>query len=199
MATAADGTVSFAVDGAAISLGGGSLAGTSLALTQAAAVRSRLDTLADGIAATVNTVQAGGTALDGSAGQPLFAGSGASGLKVVLTSGAALATAPAGAPAGSLDGSNLAALRQALDANGVAKQMNSVLFDVSSQVAGRTVTRDALDSIAVIGAHFAGTAGRRGPRYRSREPDAFPTGVPGVRAGRCRSPATIFDSLLGIR
>ncbi|WP_305095435.1 flagellar hook-associated protein FlgK [Croceibacterium aestuarii] len=198
MATAADGTVSFAVDGAAVSLGGGSLAGTSLALTQAAAVRSRLDTLADGIATTVNSVQTGGTALDGTAGQPLFAGSGASGLKVVLTSGAALATAPAGAAAGSLDGSNLAALRQALDGNGVAKEMNSVLFDVSSQVAGRTVTRDALDSIAASARisleQQAGVDLDTEAANLMRFQQAFQA------SGRAMQVAsTIFDSLLSIR
>jgi flagellar hook-associated protein 1 FlgK len=148
MATAADGTVSFAVAGNAVSLTGGSLAGASLALAQVATVRSRLDGLADSIAATVNTAQTSGTALDGTAGQPLFAGSGAGGMKVALTEGRQIATAPAGAPAGSLDGANLSALRQALDDDGVAESVNSLLFDVSSQVSGRQVTRDALDAIA---------------------------------------------------
>jgi flagellar hook-associated protein 1 FlgK len=134
MATAADGTVSFAVAGNAVSLTGGSLAGASLALAQVATVRSRLDGLADSIAATVNTAQTNGTALDGTAGQPLFAGSGADGMKVVLTEGGQIATAPGGAPAGSLDGANLSALRQALDDGGVAESVNSLLFDVSSQV-----------------------------------------------------------------
>jgi flagellar hook-associated protein 1 FlgK len=148
MTTAADGTLSFAVGGNSVSLTGGSLAGASLALTQMAAVRSRLDGLADSIAATVNTAQANGAALDGTAGQPFFTGSGAAGLKVALTDGAAIATAPAGAPAGSLDGANLSALRLALDGGGVAESMNSLLFDVSSQVSGHQVTRDALDAIA---------------------------------------------------
>ena len=148
MATAADGLVSFALDGAAVSFTGGSLAGNASALSQVAQVRSRLDTLADSIASAVNSAQANGTALDGTAGQPIFAGAGAAGMKVVVTEGSALATAPAGAATGSLDGANLAALRQALDQGGVANNMNSLLFDVSSMVSGRTVTRDALDTIA---------------------------------------------------
>jgi flagellar hook-associated protein 1 FlgK len=148
MATAGDGTVTFAVNGSSVSLNGGSLAGASLALSQAASVRSRLDDLADSIASTVNTAQANGTALDGTPGQPVFGGSGSGGMTVVLANGNGLATAPAGAPAGSLDGTNLATLRQALDTGGAAESMNSLLFDVSSQVAGRTVTRDALDAIA---------------------------------------------------
>ena len=148
MATAPDGTVAFAVDGTAVTLAGGSLAGTGLALAEAADVRARLDALADGIAGTINTAQAGGVALDGSPGQPIFAGSGAAGMKAVLADGAALATAPAGAPAGSRDGSNLAALRQALDTSGAASGANALLFDISSRVAGRTITRDALGAIA---------------------------------------------------
>jgi flagellar hook-associated protein 1 FlgK len=147
MTTAANGTVSFAVAGNPVTLTGGSLAGASLALTQSAAVRSRLDGLADSIAGMVNTAQANGAALDGSAGQPLFAGSGAGGITVAITDVRELATAPAGSPAGSLDGTNLAALRQQLD-GGVAEDVNSLLFDISSQVSGRQVTHDALDAIA---------------------------------------------------
>lgn len=148
MTAAADGTISFALDGAAVSFSRGSLAGDALALSQVAQVHGRLDTLADEIATTVNDAQTSGTALNGTAGQPIFGGSGASGLRLIATEGAALATAPAGAPAGSLNGANLASLRQALDSGGAAANMNAVLFDVSSMVAGRTVTRDALDAIA---------------------------------------------------
>ena len=129
MATAADGTISFAADGSPLSLSGGALAGSALALSQVAAARSRLDTLAGEIAATVNTAQANGTDANGNPG-------------------AALATAPAGAPAGSLDSGNLTALRQALETSGAARNMNELLFDISSQVAGRTVTHEALGAIA---------------------------------------------------
>lgn len=148
MSTAADGTVTFAVDGTAIAPSGGALAGASLALAEAADVRARLDALADGIAGTINAAQVGGAALDGSPGQPIFAGAGAGGMKAVLTDGAALATAPADAPAGSRDAGNLAAMRQALDASGAASGTNALLFDVSSRVAARTITRDALSAIA---------------------------------------------------
>jgi flagellar hook-associated protein 1 FlgK len=119
-----------------------------MALAEVADTRTRLDALADGIAGTINAAQAAGVALDGSAGQPIFAGAGAGGMKAVLTDGAALATAPAGAPAGSRDSSNLAAMREALDASGAASDTNALLFDISSRVAGRTVTRDALGAIA---------------------------------------------------
>ncbi len=148
MTTATDGTIAFDVGGTPVTPSGGSLAGASLALQSGVAVGKRLDALADSIASAVNTAQAGGVALDGSQGQPIFAGNGAAGIAVIVSDSAALATAPAGAPAGSLDGSNLAALRRALDDSGAAKGMNGLLFDVSSAVAGRGVTRDALDSIA---------------------------------------------------
>ena len=148
MTTAADGTIGFELGGAAIQPTGGALAGASLALAAGADVRARLDTMADNIASAVNGAQANGVALDGSPGQPIFAGSGAAGIAVVISDSSAIATAPAGSPAGSLDGSNLAALRQSLNDGGAAKSMNSLLFDVSSAVSGRTVTRDALDAIA---------------------------------------------------
>ena len=147
-ATAADGTLSFAVDGQAMTPGSGSLEGASLALTELASLRQRLDTVAAGIADTVNNAQAAGVALDGTQGQPIFAGTTAGTLRVVMTGGAGLATAPAGAAAGSRDDSNLNALRQSLTALDPAQQLNGVLFDVSSKVAGRAVTQSALDAIA---------------------------------------------------
>ena len=147
-ATAADGTLSFAVDGQAMTPGSGSLEGASLALTELASLRQRLDTVAAGIADTVNNAQAAGVALDGTQGQPIFAGTTAGTLRVVMTGGEGLATAPAGAAAGSHDDSNLNALRQSLTALDPAQQLNGVLFDVSSKVAGRAVTQSALDTIA---------------------------------------------------
>ena len=147
-ATAADGTLSFAVDGQAMTPGSGSLEGASLALTELASLRQRLDTVAAGIADTVNNAQAAGVALDGTQGQPIFAGTTAGTLRVVMTGGAGLATAPAGAAAGSRDDSNLNALRQSLAALDPAQQLNGVLFDISSKVAGRAVTQSALDTIA---------------------------------------------------
>jgi flagellar hook-associated protein 1 FlgK len=148
MTPAADGTVSFAVDGTSLTPTGGSLAGSALALNQIVQTRSRLDTLAGDIAATVNGVQASGTDAAGEPGEALFAATGAGDLRVLTTNGAALATAPAGAPAGSLDSSNLTALRQALETSGAAKNMSGLLFDISSQVAGRAITHDALGAIA---------------------------------------------------
>lgn len=147
-ATAADGTMTFAIDGVAFTPSSGSLAGTSLALGDLAAINTRLDATAASIASTINTAQANGVALDGSAGGPIFAGTTASTLSVVLTSGAGIATAPAGSPAGDRNQQNLSEMRAALTAANPAEGVNSVLFDVSSKVAGRTVTQSALETIA---------------------------------------------------
>mgnify|MGYP001160117444 CR=1 FL=1 len=128
--------------------GAGSLTGAALALSDLAAVGSRLDDAAGAIATAINTAQANGVALDGSAGQPIFSGTTAATLSVVLTSGAAIATAPAGSPAGDRNQQNLAEMRQALAAANPAESVNAVLFDVSSKVAGRSVTQSALETIA---------------------------------------------------
>ena len=148
MAAAADGTISFTLGAVPLTLAGGALAGKALALTSLRDTGTALDTLADTLSATVNGVQTGGTALDGTAGQPLFSGSGAAGLTLALSSGAQLATAPGGAAAGSRDPANLVALRAALDSADIAGQASGLLFGVSSAVAGRQTTSDALDTIA---------------------------------------------------
>jgi len=147
-ATAPDGTLTFSVGGSPVTLAGGSLAGKALGLEHLRDFRASLDGVADGIMAAVNTVQTGGAALDGSAGQPFFTGSGAAGMAVALTAPAQLATAPAGSDPASRDPSNLMALRNALSANDVAGGMNAVLFSVSSKVSGLSTTRDALEAIA---------------------------------------------------
>ena len=146
--TNADGTLAFAIDGAPFNPGSGSLTGASLALSDLAAVATRLDGIASSIATAINTAQANGVALDGTAGQPIFSGTTAATLRVAMASGAGLATAPAGSPAGSRDQQNLAEMRQALSAANPAEGLNSILFDVSSKVAGRTVTQSALETIA---------------------------------------------------
>ena len=146
--TAADGTIAFTLGGSPVAVAGGALAGKAQALTTLADMRGRLNTLAGTLIATANTAQANGVALDGSPGQPLFSGTGAADIAVALSSGAQLATAPAGASAGSRDPANLNALRTALASAGVVDQADAALFAISSAVAGRTVTRDALDTIA---------------------------------------------------
>ncbi|MDE2563863.1 MAG: flagellar hook-associated protein FlgK [Sphingomonadales bacterium] len=149
MTTAADGTLNFDVGGAAATLSSGSIAGDGQALTKLAQVRGDLDTLASSVIGTVNSAQANGVALDGSAGQPLLSGTGAADMALAASDGSAIATAPAGAGANSVDSSNLTAMISAVDTASPAGRMNALLFDVSSTIAARTTTRDALSSIAL--------------------------------------------------
>lgn len=148
MATATDGTISFTLDGSALTLSGGSLAGQALALTKLAEARDGLDAIADSVMSTANTAQAGGIALDGSAGSAMFSGVGAGGMSLAITDGALIATAPAGAGAGSRDPGNLDALRSALGAADPSGGMSALIFDISSTVSSRRITQGALDTIA---------------------------------------------------
>lgn len=148
MQTAADGTVGFTLGGAQVTVASGALAGKGQALSELAGTRAQLDTIAAGIVSVVNAAQANGVDLQGNAGQPIFSGTGAADLTMIATGGGAVAAAKAGSDANSRDVTNLIALRSALADADPAGSMNTVLFGISSAVAGRTVTRDTLDSIA---------------------------------------------------
>ena len=148
MTTAADGTISFTLGGTAVSPAAGSLTGKAQALSKLADVRGNLDTLANKIVSTINTAQASGAALDGSAGQAMFSGTGAGDMDLTFSDGGLIATAPAGAGANSREPGNLDTMRDALSAADPAGGMDGILFDISSAVAGRTITRDALQSIS---------------------------------------------------
>lgn len=148
--TASDGTISFSLGSASVALSAGSLAGQSLALTKLAQIHDDLDTLAKNIVTTLNAANAAGSDLDGNAGAQLFdpAGLTAATMKLTATSGRQIATAPAGAPAGSRDTGNLDAMQSALNADDPAIAMDNVLFDISATVNGRKITRDALKTIS---------------------------------------------------
>ena len=146
--TAADGTLSFTLGAAAVSPASGSLAADAQGLVMVRDTHARLDSIAASLIATANGAQAGGVALDGTSGAPLFSGTSAATIGLALASGAGLATAPAGAPAASRDPANLTALRAALASADITGQTNGLLFDVSSATQGRKLTSDALGSIA---------------------------------------------------
>lgn len=143
-----DGSVSFAVGGTPVSFASGSLAGQAQGLAAVSATQVRLDSMANGLSSVANAAQASGVGLDGTPGQPFFAGTSSKDIALALSNGSQIATAPAGAAAGSLNGSNLASLRAALSAANPSDQANSLLFDTSTSVAGRKITRSALDAIA---------------------------------------------------
>jgi flagellar hook-associated protein 1 FlgK len=198
MTTATDGAISFTLDGAGLSLSGGSMAGQALAVGKLNQLKVDLDELAVDIVTTVNAAQGNGTARDGIAGADLLAGSSAATMSLVTGDPAKIATAPAGAPAGSRDSGNLGALRTALSVASPAGRMDAILFDVSATVSGRTVTRDALATIS----DAARTA-----LVAQTGVDLDTEGVNLVRyqqafqaSGRVMQVAsTLFDSLLQIR
>ncbi len=198
MTTAGDGTISFTLSGGPVTLSGGALAGRASALTTAAATRTTLDGLANSLISTANAAQGNGAALDGSTGQPLFSGSGASGISIALTSGAGLATVPAGAAAGSRDQSNLAALRGALSGADLAGGADALLFSISSTVASRRTTSEALDVIA--GSARVALSAQAGVDLDAeavnlmRFQQAFQANGKAMQVA-----ATLFDTLLAIR
>ncbi len=147
-ATAGDGTLSFTLGASPVTLSSGSLAAAAQGLVMVRDTKARLDAVADALIATANAAQGSGVALDGSPGQPLFSGSGAAGIALALNSGAQLATAPAGSPAGSRDPANLTAIRAALSTADISGQASGLLFEVASATQGRKLTSETLDSIA---------------------------------------------------
>lgn len=148
MASATDGTISFELGGSPVTIAGGSLAGKSQALTKLADTRSQIDAVANTVITAVNTAQAAGVDLTGAGGTPMFSGTNAGDMKMVLANGSALATAPAGAGANSRNSANLDALRSALDTADPAGKMDAAIFDISATVQGRSISRDALVTIA---------------------------------------------------
>lgn len=148
MTTAPDGTVAYTLNGNALSLAGGSLAGQQLALGKLVQLKDDIDALAKTIVTTVNGVQGGGTDRNGAAGADLLVGDSAATIGLATSDPAKIATAPSSAPPNSRDAGNLDALRGALGTADPAGRMDAILFDISATVSGRTVTRDALTTIS---------------------------------------------------
>lgn len=142
---AADGTATFAVGAASFAPTGGAMAGRASALAEMASVQTDLDQIAASAIAIANGAQAAGVGLDGAPGQPLFTGTGAGNIDVVLASASGLATAPAGSPAGSRDTGNLAALIAALAApTGPGAGADTLLLGLSSRVSALETRSDGL-------------------------------------------------------
>lgn len=144
----ADGTLAYSLDGTALSFTAGSLSGKALALEAVAQNKTRLDDLANGIAATVNAAQLAGIDANDAAGQPIFTSTGASDLALAFTDGHMIAAAYPGSTTGSADGSNLLAMIRGFETADHAGATNSLLFGVSADVASRKVTTEALQAIA---------------------------------------------------
>lgn len=146
---AADGTATFAVGGTAFDPASGAMAGRAAALGQMAGLQIEIDSLAASVIANANAAQGAGVDEAGNPGQPLFSGTGAGDIDVVLASATGLATAPAGSPAGSRDTANLAALLGMLGAEtGPGAEADALLLRLSSQVAALDTRREGLSVVA---------------------------------------------------
>ena len=146
---AADGTATFAIGGTSFAPTGGAMAGRASALADMASVQTDLDAIATAAIAIANTAQASGVGTDGTPGQPLFGGTGAGDIDVVLAAAEGLATAPAGSPAGSRDTANLAALIAALAApTGPGARADSLLLGVSSRVSALETRSEGLSVVS---------------------------------------------------
>ena len=143
-----DGTETLKVGNAAVTLGGGSLAGNQAALTKLAQISGNLDSLAASIATTINTQQAQGVNLSGTTGAALFAGTTAATLTLTTTSPGAIATAAAGSAAGSSDTTNLTALTNAFGTLDPSGTMNTILTDISGSVQSATTTKATLQTLS---------------------------------------------------
>jgi flagellar hook-associated protein 1 FlgK len=146
--TNANGTSSLSVGNAAVTLGGGSIAGNQASLTKLGQISTNLDSLASSIATTVNTAQANGADLTGATGAALFSGTTAAGLAMTTSNGSAIATAAAGSAANSADATNLSALSGALGTLAPASTMNTILTDISGAVQSATTTQTTLKTLS---------------------------------------------------
>ncbi len=194
----ADGTISFTLGGNPVSPGAGSLAGQAQLLDRLGGLRSELDLVAAGVIARVNNAQANGVAPDGSTGQPVFSGTGAGDIAVSLASGAGIATAPAGSPANSRNIGNLTALQSSLANGGPTSAMDGLLFALSSEISSRSVTRDALATIA--GSAASQLSNETAVDLDNEAANLIRYQQAFQASGRViQTAADIFDTILGIR
>lgn len=196
--SAADGTIGFTLDGKAVTPSAGALAGKGQALVQLAGTRTRIDAVAASVIGTVNASQTTGGDLDGNPGEALLSGTKASDIAVVTRDGSKLATAPAGAVAKSRDAGNLAGLRSALAGADPSGAVDKTLFEISSAVSGRTLTRDALNTIA--SSAEAALSAQSGVDLDQEAVNLVRFQQAFQASGRVMQVANdLFDTLLGIR
>ena len=143
-----DGTLSFSLDGNAITVSAGNLAGQARSLEDLRDAGAELDALSALLIQTANDAQAAGATPDGIAGSAFFSGTSASDIAVALQNGAGIATAPAGSNANSRDASNLTALQTALATNGPTSEADRILFDLSARVNSLGIAHESLSTIA---------------------------------------------------
>lgn len=143
------GTLTFNLGGTAFAPSGGAMAGRAAVLAEMAGLQTGIDSIAGSVIAIVNAAQSVGVDEAGNPGPPLFSGTGAADIDIALASASGLATAPAGAPAGSRDTANLAALLGALGAEtGPGASADALLLGLSSRVSALDTRREGLSVVA---------------------------------------------------
>ncbi|MXP45656.1 flagellar hook-associated protein FlgK [Allopontixanthobacter sediminis] len=192
------GTISFTLGGNPVSPGAGSLAGQAQLLDRLGTLRGELDTVAADVIARVNAAQASGAAPDGTTGQSMFSGTGAGDIAVIMSSGAGIATAPAGSAPNSRNIANLTALQASLANGGPTSAMDNVLFALSSEISSRGITRDALATIA--GSAASQLASETAVDLDNEAANLIRYQQAFQASGRViQTAADIFDSILSIR
>lgn len=198
MQTMPDQTLRFSVGGTETTLDSGTLAGQAHALGSMVPLRVSLDDAARLLIDRTNDAQAAGTTPAGAQGGPFFSGTDARSIGIALSDGAGIATAPAGSGANSRDVANLDLLRAGLADDGPAEAMDRLLFGLSSGIEGRTITRDAMQTIANT-ANIALSA-ETGVDLDMEAANLVRFQQAFQASGRViQTAADIFDTILGIR
>ena len=147
--TSANGTMSIRIGSLVFAPAAGELAGHVAALQSNAEYQRQINNIALNVFSRSNTAQGDGADAMGNPGQPFFTGNTAATISLALTDGTQLATAPAGAPAGSTDSSNLRAFVESLGGfDGPVQGTDRMLLTLSSRVAALDTTRDGLAAVA---------------------------------------------------
>lgn len=148
-ARGADGSVSFAVHGIdgthPLTPGGGALAGIAEGAARIADARDALDRIAIDLVNGVNAVQAGGEDLNGTAGAPMFAATGAADFKLVLDDPRGIAAASAGG--GARDNGNLQALAALRKDGGFEAGVTALTTDNAAALTGRRAIAEVQSTI----------------------------------------------------
>lgn len=131
------------LDGAAVALAGGGLAGRIDALATLDQASAALDTLAADFATAVNDVQADGLDADGRPGAPMFGGTSAATLTRTLSDPTGIAAARANG-----DGANLAALLDLRASVRPEQRVDLLATGNATRLAARRQTGQALAAVA---------------------------------------------------
>jgi flagellar hook-associated protein 1 len=142
-----DSSNTVSVGGTAVTIGSGSMAAEITNLTTTLpGYQSRLDAVADQLSSVVNGLQTSGYDQHGNPGTPIFSGSGAANIKVVLTDPAGIAASST--PGGNADGSNaLKASQTALSSGSPDALYTSLVGDVAGASAQASSQSNLQDSV----------------------------------------------------